>query len=47
MQIGSVVVGGLALSALLTLAIIPPLMSLISGFSERKYHLKHSEDAAD
>ena len=33
--LGSVVVGGLALSALLTLAIIPPLMSLVSGFSEK------------
>ena len=32
--LGSVVVGGLALSALLTLAIIPPLMSLVSHFSE-------------
>jgi HAE1 family hydrophobic/amphiphilic exporter-1 len=33
--LGSVVVGGLALSALLTLAIIPPLMSLVSGFAEK------------
>jgi len=32
--LGSVVIGGLALSALLTLAIIPPLMSLVSGFAE-------------
>jgi HAE1 family hydrophobic/amphiphilic exporter-1 len=32
--LGSVVVGGLALSALLTLAIIPPMMSLVSGFAE-------------
>ncbi|HEC14259.1 MAG TPA: efflux RND transporter permease subunit, partial [Rhodospirillales bacterium] len=29
--LGSVVVGGLALSALLTLAIIPPLLTLVSG----------------
>lgn len=32
--LGSVVVGGLALSALLTLAIIPPMMSLVSNFAE-------------
>jgi hydrophobic/amphiphilic exporter-1 (mainly G- bacteria), HAE1 family len=40
--LGSVVVGGLALSALLTLAIIPPLMSLVSGFAERS-HDKRAE----
>ncbi len=34
--LGSVVVGGLALSAVMTLAIIPPLMSLVSGFSEKQ-----------
>jgi len=34
--LGSVVVGGLALSAVLTLAIIPPLMSLVSGFTEKR-----------
>ena len=34
--LGSVVVGGLALSAVMTLAIIPPLMSLVSGFSEKR-----------
>jgi len=34
--LGSVVVGGLALSAVLTLAIIPPLMSLVAGFAEPK-----------
>ena len=33
--LGSVVIGGLALSALLTLAIIPPMMSLVSGFAEK------------
>lgn len=30
--LGAVVVGGLSLSAVLTLAIIPPLLSLVSGF---------------
>ncbi len=34
--LGSVVVGGLALSAVMTLAIIPPLMSLVSGFAEKR-----------
>jgi HAE1 family hydrophobic/amphiphilic exporter-1 len=34
--LGSVVIGGLALSAILTLLIIPPLLSLISGMVERK-----------
>ncbi len=38
--LGSVVVGGLALSALLTLAIIPPLMSLVSGVAERGHRHK-------
>ena len=32
--LGSVVVGGLALSAVLTLAIIPPLLSLVAGMIE-------------
>ncbi len=32
--LGSVVVGGLSLSALLTLAIIPPLLSLVVGLAE-------------
>lgn len=35
--LGSVVVGGLALSAVLTLATIPPLLSLVSTFGERNY----------
>jgi len=35
--LGSVVVGGLALSAILTLATIPPLLSLVSTFGERNY----------
>ncbi len=34
--LGSVVVGGLSLSALLTLTIIPPQLSLILGFAERR-----------
>ena len=34
--LGSVVLGGLTLSALLTLAIIPPLLSLVVGTVERK-----------
>ncbi len=34
--LGSVVVGGLALSAVLTLLIIPPLMSLVGGVVERR-----------
>lgn len=41
--LGSVVVGGLTLSALLTLAIIPPLMSLFSGFAENSYQQKHAK----
>ena len=32
--LGSVVVGGLALSAVLTLAIVPPLLSLVASFVE-------------
>lgn len=35
--LGSVVIGGLALSAMLTLAIIPPLMSLVSGIAQSNY----------
>jgi len=34
--LGSVVVGGLALSAILTLFIIPPLLTLLGGLLERK-----------
>ena len=33
--LGSVVIGGLALSAVLTLLIIPPLLSLVGGVAER------------
>ncbi|MGY8990859.1 MAG: efflux RND transporter permease subunit, partial [Rhodospirillales bacterium] len=35
--LGSVVLGGLALSAILTLAIIPPLLALVANFAERKH----------
>ena len=34
--LGSVVLGGLTLSTLLTLAIIPPLLTLVVGTVERK-----------
>ncbi len=34
--LGSVVVGGLALSAVLTLAVVPPMMSISVGLRERK-----------
>jgi HAE1 family hydrophobic/amphiphilic exporter-1 len=34
--LGSVVVGGLALSAILTLAIVPPLLGLFVGVLERE-----------
>ena len=34
--LGSVVLGGLALSAVLTLLIVPPLLTLFAGFLERK-----------
>jgi len=36
--LGSVVVGGLALSAVLTLVIVPPLMSVFLGVSAPKPH---------
>ena len=49
--LGSVVIGGLALSALLTLAIVPPLMSIFVGTLEsRRMRTAKSEplvDAAD
>ena len=34
--LGSVVVGGLSLSAIVTLAVVPPLLSVISGIMERE-----------
>ena len=45
--LGSVVVGGLALSALLTLAIIPPLMSLVSRFAEKSHDHKAEAVSAE
>lgn len=42
--LGSVVVGGLALSALLTLVIIPPMMSLIVGTLEKKRQVSDKEE---
>jgi len=46
--LGSVVVGGLSLSAVLTLLIIPPLLSLVAGTAEdaHKRLEKRSEKAA-
>lgn len=41
--LGSVVVGGLSLSAILTLAIIPPLLALFAGVLEGR----HEADASD
>ena len=41
--LGSVVLGGLALSAVLTLLIVPPLLTLFAGFLERnRFHNKKS-----
>ena len=34
--LGSVVLGGLSLSAVLTLAIVPPLLTLVAGTLEKK-----------
>jgi HAE1 family hydrophobic/amphiphilic exporter-1 len=44
--LGSVVVGGLALSALLTLGIVPPLMSLFVRMLERDPLGAHAADPA-
>lgn len=38
--LGSVVIGGLSLSAILTLLIIPPLMSIVAKAAERAHELK-------
>jgi len=38
--LGSVVIGGLSLSAVLTLLIIPPLMSIVAKAAERSHNLK-------
>ena len=40
-----VVIGGLALSAILTLLIIPPLLSLVTSVAERKRIRSHAEKA--
>ncbi|MCZ6466349.1 MAG: efflux RND transporter permease subunit, partial [Alphaproteobacteria bacterium] len=47
--LGSVVVGGLALSAILTLAIIPPLLTLVAGTVEagRKHRAALKEAPAE
>ena len=41
--LGSVVLGGLALSAVLTLLIVPPLLTLFAGVLERKRFAKQSQ----
>ncbi len=43
--LGSVVVGGLALSAILTLLIIPPLLALVAGLTEGAPILKSGKSA--
>ena len=43
--LGSVVLGGLSLSAVLTLLIIPPLLSLVSAVVERGRHLNPEPSA--
>jgi len=44
--LGSVVVGGLALSALLTLLIVPPMLAVVVGPLERRVHAKKSVKSA-
>ncbi|MEQ9361038.1 MAG: efflux RND transporter permease subunit, partial [Rhodospirillales bacterium] len=46
--LGSVVLGGLSLSAILTLAIIPPLLTLVIGVGEKrgKSPAGHGADAS-
>ena len=41
--LGSVVVGGLSLSALLTLLIVPPMLTLVVGPLERRTHRRAAE----
>lgn len=41
--LGSVVLGGLALSAVLTLLIVPPLLTLFGGVLERKRFIKQAQ----
>ncbi|MCG8361214.1 MAG: efflux RND transporter permease subunit [Kiloniellales bacterium] len=45
--LGSVVVGGLALSALLTLLIIPPMMTMLIGVMEREAKARKPERKAE
>ena len=43
--LGSVVVGGLSLSAILTLLIIPPLLTVLVGPLERRTRAAHDREA--
>jgi len=45
--LGSVVLGGLALSAILTLAIVPPLMTLVAGVLEKRTGLEGKPQHAE
>ncbi|MGI9381537.1 MAG: efflux RND transporter permease subunit [Methyloligellaceae bacterium] len=45
--LGSVVVGGLSLSALLTLLIVPPMLTLVVGPLERRTHRRAAELAGE
>jgi len=45
--LGSVVLGGLALSAILTLAILPPLLTLVAGVLENKTKLTPEKQIAE
>ncbi len=45
--LGSVVVGGLALSAVLTLAVVPPMMSISVGRSEGRRERRRADPAAE
>ena len=40
--LGSVVLGGLSLSAILTMAIVPPMMSITVGVIERRKQKKRA-----
>ncbi len=45
--LGSVVVGGLSLSAVLTMAVVPPMMSITVGLIERRRTLRAAHAAAE
>ena len=45
--LGSVVLGGLSLSAVLTMAIVPPMMSITVGVIEGRKQRKRNDDEAD